>query len=178
MIELINYLCADLQDKESKKGNDGTMFNVEDCIALLTNNGSKTICEAMNRLFLENDITRLQWTALYYIRHSNRITQKDLADLLMISCPSSTNLVHRLMRAGLVSREDDPDDFRSKLLRITAKGEQAYLDSYPIVESFNASVTEGISDEDLKTFKDVFNKMLDNVRSKEGVQENDDSDCY
>ena len=120
------------------------MFNVEDCIALLTNNGSKTICEAMNRQFLENEITRLQWTALYFIRKSNRITQKDLANILMISYPSATNLVHRLIRAGFVTQEDDPDDFRAKLLRITAKGEKTYHDAYPIVERFNSSTTAQI----------------------------------
>ncbi len=143
------------------------MFNVEDCIALLTNNGSKTICEAMNRQFLENEITRLQWTALYFIRKSNRITQKDLANILMISYPSATNLVHRLIRAGFVTQEDDPDDFRAKLLRITAKGEKTYHDAYPIVERFNSSTTAQISEEDLTTFKNVLNKMIENIRAEE-----------
>lgn len=141
------------------------MFNVEDCIALLTNNGSKTICEALNRQFLENDITRLQWTALHFIRSNSRVTQKDLAGMLMISTPSATNLVHRLVRAGFITQEDAPDDFRSKLLRITEKGEEVYCNSYPIVESFNLHAISGISEEELAIFKNVLNKMIENVRT-------------
>lgn len=150
------------------------MFKVEDCIALLTNQGSKTICEAMNREFMENDITRLQWTALYFIRKNNRITQKDLSGMLMITTPSTTNLVHRLVRAGLITQEDDPDDFRSKLLRITAKGEKIYNESYPIVESFNRRATADISEHDLTVFKNVFHSMIQNIRSGEIKKQSDE----
>lgn len=151
------------------------MFQVEDCIALLTNNGSKSICEAMNRQFMKNDITRLQWTALYFIQKNNRVTQKDLAAMLMISTPSATNLVHRLVRAGYIIQEDDPDDFRSNLLRLTAQGEKVYKDSYPIVESFNSNATTGISDHDLTIFKNVLNTMIANIQTEEDKKRDKES---
>ena len=77
-------------------------FDVHDCIAFLTNSGGKSLDESMNRRFRGQDITRTQWTALYYIDRIPDITQKELAEAMMISGPSASNLVDRLETAGLL----------------------------------------------------------------------------
>ena len=59
-------------------------FDVHDCIAFLTNNGGKSLDESMNKRFRGQDITRTQWTALYYIDRIENITQKQLAEAMMI----------------------------------------------------------------------------------------------
>ena len=57
------------------------------------------------------------------------IFQEDGCDLttichhLAISRSAASQLVERLYREGLVTREDDPADRRSKIVRLTVKGE-------------------------------------------------------
>ena len=66
--------------------------------------GGKSLDESMNRRFRGQDITRTQWTALYYIDRIPDITQKELAEAMMISGPSASNLVDRLETAGRTGR--------------------------------------------------------------------------
>lgn len=143
------------------------MFDVHDCIAFLTNHGAKVLDESMNRRFAGHEVTRVQWTALYYIEHMGQpITQKELSAALFISEPSTTHLVNRLQAAGLVVRGSRKSDPRSNYLVLTDKGRQALEELYPIPVSFNRDATEGISEEDLATFKEVLRKMVRNVQEE------------
>ena len=141
------------------------MFDVHDCIALLTNSGAQAVCEALNNQFKKGGLTRTQWTALYFIDQTQKISQKDLAQAMMISEPSALHLIERLEGHGLVSRTGDPENFRAKLLFLTEKGKAALDELYPLVEQFNIDGIHDISAEDLDTFKRVMKKIVENVES-------------
>ena len=136
------------------------MFDVHDCIALLTNSGAKAVCEALNNQFKKGGLT-----ALYFIDQTQKISQKDLAQAMMISEPSALHLIERLEGHGLVSRTGDPENFRAKLLFLTEKGKAALDELYPLVEQFNIDGIHDISAEDLDTFKRVMKKIVENVES-------------
>ena len=146
------------------------MFDVHDCIAFLTNSGAKAVCEAMNDQFKKKDLTRTQWTALYFIDQHQKITQKNLARIMMISEPSVMHLIERLEARRLVVRSPDPENFRAKLLSLTDKGKSALHDLYPLVEKFNMEGTKNISPDDLDIFKRVMAQIVQNV---EGIARQD-----
>lgn len=52
----------------------------------------------------------------------DRLSQRELADLLLLGKPTVTTMLQRLERAGLVEREPDPDDQRVTRVRLTAEG--------------------------------------------------------
>lgn len=139
-------------------------FDVHDCIAFLTNSGGKSLDESMNRRFRGQDITRTQWTALYYIDRIDRITQKQLAEAMMISGPSASNLIDRLETAGLVLREDDESNGRVKHLVLTAEGRAKLTELAHIPVEFNEDAMKNVNAEDLETFKRVLREMVDSVK--------------
>ena len=139
-------------------------FDVHDCIAFLTNSGGKSLDESMNRRFRGQDITRTQWTALYYIDRIPDITQKELAEAMMISGPSASNLVDRLETAGLVLRREDRENGRVKHLVLTEEGAAKLHELAHIPVEFNEEAMKDVSAEDLETFKRVLAKMVESVK--------------
>ena len=144
------------------------MFDVHDCIAFLTNQGAKAVTEAMNEWFKTENLTRTQWTALYFVSQQNRITQKELAQTMLISEPSALHLVERLEKRGLLVRINDPDNFRAKLLFLTEKGRRALEELLPLVERFNEVGTRNIPSRDMEVFKRVMAQMIQNVSQADG----------
>ena len=139
-------------------------FDVHDCIAFLTNSGGKSLDESMNRRFRGQDITRTQWTALYYIDRIEDITQKELAEAMMISGPSASNLVDRMEAAGLVQRMEDRENGRIKHLVLTEAGADKLHELAHIPVEFNEDAMKDVSAEDVETFKRVLAKMVDSVK--------------
>ncbi|MBQ1407955.1 MAG: MarR family transcriptional regulator [Eubacterium sp.] len=139
------------------------MFDAHDCIAMLTNRGAKALDEEMNRRFSSEEITRVQWTALYFISIAGEMTQKELARALMISEPSASNLVSRMLSSDLLVRSADTRKSHAKSIKLSAKGKAVLDEIYPVVEDFNKVATSEISEEDLNTFKRVMAKMIESV---------------
>ncbi|WIB27385.1 MarR family transcriptional regulator [Curtobacterium sp. MCSS17_015] len=54
----------------------------------------------------------------------------DLADVLGVTSAAATQTVDRLVGRGLVERQPDPDDRRSRIIRLTADGERGLSEAY------------------------------------------------
>lgn len=139
------------------------MFNLEDCIAFITNKYNKEITELFNQRLQEHNITRVQWIALFYIGNNEGITQRDLAQILDSNESSIVRLIDRMEKENTVKREKDPTDRRVTKLFLTEEGMKKRDEILPIGEKFSKDCIKGISDEDLETFKEVLNKMVKNL---------------
>ena len=73
----------------------------------------------------EGGITPQQYQAMLAIktRASDSMAIKDLAQQLLLTHHATVQLVDRLCKAGLVVREPSPNDRRSVLVGMTARGE-------------------------------------------------------
>ena len=139
------------------------MFNLEDCIAFITNKYNKEITELFNQRLQEHNITRVQWIALFYIGNNEGITQRDLAQILDSNESSIVRLIDRMEKENIVKREKDPTDRRVTKLFLTEEGMKKRDEILPIGEKFSKDCIKGISDEELETFKEVLNKMVKNL---------------
>ncbi|MCL5784895.1 MAG: MarR family transcriptional regulator [Patescibacteria group bacterium] len=66
--------------------------------------------------------TFLQLNALRFISENDKITTTQLSEFLHVSLSSTTQLVERLVKTGLVKRVDDTKDRRVIRLSITLEG--------------------------------------------------------
>lgn len=74
-------------------------------------------------------------------------------------------IIDGLEKAGMVSREPNPNDGRSKLLKLTHQGHN-FFDSIEAIEAdFSKDLRQGLSAEDLKTFFRVSDQISENIRS-------------
>ncbi|MBU5485900.1 MarR family transcriptional regulator [Clostridium sp. MSJ-11] len=142
------------------------MFNLDDCIGIITSRGTKEIVEAFNHRLALHDITRVQWIALYYIGEEKGITQKDLADKMNIKESTVARLIDRMEKEGTVERIKNTEDRRVTKLHLTEKGSEKREAVIPIGEEFSREGIHGISQEHLKIFKEVLQQIITNVNTK------------
>ena len=139
------------------------MFNLDDCFALITSRSGKVFATRLEGRLASSGITRAQWIAMYYIYNSECITQRCLADKMTIKEPTVVRMIQKMEYDGFICRSGCHNDKRKKYLKLTEKGSKIYLELLPVVEKFKDDTIADISDEDLKVFKSVIEKMVENT---------------
>jgi DNA-binding MarR family transcriptional regulator len=85
----------------------------------------------------------------------------ELADAVLLSRSGVTRLVDRMERAGLVRREECPEDRRALYAALTPKGKRALDRAYPVhVRGIADHFGRHLSDEEAKTLAAALNRML------------------
>ena len=92
----------------------------------------------------------------------NKASMKDLAARIGRDKSTVTALVHKLIAAGYVTRERDPDDNRITYLRLTAKGRSLEQDFDEISENLIATAFSGFSQQERESMVKSVVKMLNN----------------
>ncbi|WP_054531746.1 MarR family transcriptional regulator [Erythrobacter sp. SG61-1L] len=74
--------------------------------------------------------------------------QVDIAKRLRIEGPTLTRMLDSLEKDGLVERLPDPNDRRTKLLRLTPEGEAVLKDVFAIADEWRFRLLDGFSPEE------------------------------
>lgn len=99
---------------------------------------------------------------IYY--HDGQLTQNALAHILGKDKSAMVNIINLLGAKGLVYRENNPNDRRQQLLRVTDKAKLAVPQIVETFENINADITSGISDADMRVFESVLTRMHQNFK--------------
>jgi DNA-binding MarR family transcriptional regulator len=90
-----------------------------------------------------------------------RLRMSELADAVLLSRSGVTRVVDRMVRAGLVRRDECPEDRRSLYAALTPKGTRALEGALPVhVQGIAHHFGRHISDEEAKTLAAALNRML------------------
>jgi DNA-binding MarR family transcriptional regulator len=76
--------------------------------------------------WIDSDLTMAQMKGLRSLAHHNPSTVTGFAGVLKISQPTASQLIDRLVQAGLAERSEDPQDRRRMLVRLSRKGQQLH----------------------------------------------------
>lgn len=68
------------------------------------------------------------YRVLFAISSAGRVVPNELARLSSVSTASMASMLSTLDRAGLITRDDDPDDGRRQIIGLTATGERLVAD--------------------------------------------------
>lgn len=74
------------------------------------------------------------------------------------------SIINLLTAKGFVYRENNPNDRREQLLKVTDKAKQAVPHIVETFKNINTNITEGISAADMKTFESVLLRMQSNIQ--------------
>ncbi len=91
-------------------------------------------------------------------------TPSELADLERVAAPSMTRTVNCLVERGLVSLSGNPNDGRSKLVSLTAAGQDALEQTVRARDDWMMQRLAGLSEADqevLRAATEVLNRVLD-----------------
>ena len=76
-----------------------------------------------NRKFIHTQgYSFAQMNSLFFIHHHKPVTVNALSCHMGISKGGASQMIERLVELGLVNREEDPEDRRSKILTLTEQG--------------------------------------------------------
>jgi DNA-binding MarR family transcriptional regulator len=96
-------------------------------------------------------ITAAQAGLLFYLGRHDGAPIGEAAEAIDVAPSAMTGLVDRSARAGLVERRADPSDGRALRLYLTGKGQAARADAKASLDTINALLSDGFSDDELNT---------------------------
>ncbi len=107
-----------------------------------------------------------EFTYLAYILENKHCTKSEIIFYMLQEKSTGTEILKRLLLAGLIKEQVDYKDKRSKRLALTAKGEKALFAMFPIMHQVSNTVVAYITEEE----KQIMHKLL--VKLEEGHRGN------
>lgn len=109
------------------------------------------------------DVNRYHYVLSLIYYHDGQLSQKALAELLGKDKSAIVNIINLLSAKGFVYRENNPNDRREQLLKVTEKAKRAVPHIVATFKSINADITRGIPEADMKIFESVLLRMQNNI---------------
>lgn len=122
------------------ESSENPMFAVFDLIGAIERRAQRIVATTLSEAGLTPD----QYLALASLREKDGRPLREIADALRCSPSTVTGLIDTMEEKGLVAREANPEDRRSHLVRLTAKG-RGLRESTPDLEDFYEGCAMGMS---------------------------------
>ena len=105
-----------------------------------------------------------QLRAMRRVWTKGETTLADICATLKRDKGQVTRIIDGLCKLELLTREPNPNDGRSKLLKLTPQGHRFFEAIEEVEAEFSAELTRGISKEDLSVFFKVSDSLSENIR--------------
>lgn len=106
-------------------------------------------------------------------RYPDGIKISDVADYLKISRPSTTTLIKKLEKYGLVEKIAQPRNDRNTLVRLTRKGRLFSTYQRRYRERMASKISDGLSDDEMRVLYEGFCKLnqlfIDSINESEEI---------
>ncbi|MFN8516894.1 MAG: MarR family transcriptional regulator [Thermomicrobiales bacterium] len=113
----------------------------------------------MYRRMLEHDLTLAELVVLKQLQRGG-LTVAAAADCLHLSPSAASRAVDRLVRDGLIRREENPDDRRQKLITMTPAGRELLGDMDVVFADRQRQIIAALDDEEQEQFRALIARML------------------
>lgn len=133
-------------------------------VAILIKKAALVIEKLSNPVLAPYELTHTQYKILMllYCNPGMPIRQIDIEEHFSMTNPSVTGIIQNLEKKGLVQRVQNPDDKRSKLLKLTEQAVSMETELRGLGESLERQVTEGLSEDERQQLILLLNKILKN----------------
>ncbi|WP_149084439.1 MULTISPECIES: MarR family winged helix-turn-helix transcriptional regulator [Microbacterium] len=128
----------------------------------------ESLFRAQHELFTEmaadfdhGDITQAEYDVLLTVTRAPDMTARlrDITANMLISQPSVSRLVDRMVTRGLVAKCPDPDDGRGALIRATEDGARAFRSLATVHGRSIATRMSRLDDDELRLLRDLADKL-------------------
>ncbi len=106
------------------------------------------------------EVSSVQFTSLSVLSRRPGISQADLGAELDLDRSTIADLIERMVRNGLVSREQSTEDRRRKVLHLTDAGERTLIELRPRVDRVEVLLLEALTPERGEALRDMLLAML------------------
>ncbi|MGL1919880.1 MAG: MarR family transcriptional regulator [Hyphomicrobiales bacterium] len=126
---------------------------------------SKVCSELSEKMLLPSGLTLKQWVLLTALWRGDGLTVGELAVYYRASEPSTSNLIARMEKKGLLVRKHDKLDRRQVKVFLTDEGRSLthLVDFYSQV---NEALLEGFSEAEKQQFTQMLERVIENSQKK------------
>ncbi len=141
------------------------IFNEQIITGFLIHDVARLRRNIVNNALSDIGLTRSQrWALAYVVRAGSKgIIQADLARAMNVGKVSLGTTIKHLEDAGLIKREQDPDDLRVKRVTATDQGLDATIQMTVVAERLNKEFWKGISKQQFAEFSNLLEVMMGNM---------------
>ena len=118
-----------------------------------------TSVRPMYRRMLEHDLSLAEFVALRQLQRGS-LTVAEAADCLHLSPSAASRAIDRLVRDGLIRREENPDDRRQKLITMTTAGRELLGDMDAVFAERQRQLVSVLDAEELEQYRALVARML------------------
>ncbi|MBK5721476.1 MarR family transcriptional regulator [Dysgonomonas sp. Marseille-P4677] len=122
--------------------------------------------QIIHRKIREHNID-VTFEMLHIMRRLNiaaKVNQQELANLTYKDKSSLSYLIKNMEKRGLVKREEDPTDKRSKLVLLTKKGEELHDEIRIIIENVYSEIEKNINKEHIQKCIDYMKEFTETIK--------------
>lgn len=149
-------------------------FRPEDAVSLCLLDLANAVSHQSEAVLAEAGLTAPQWTVLMNVagdvnfqdggNKGDGIFSSEIASARGLSRPHISATVTELIRKGLISQQDDPQDRRRKLLRVTPAGTEVLYRLQPRRQSINDRMMRDLNPEQRQRLLDLLLVVRRRVR--------------
>ncbi|HLZ89955.1 MAG TPA: MarR family transcriptional regulator [Puia sp.] len=123
----------------------------------------KQLAQQKLRELHDREITYEMLQVLSVLWNKHQINQQEVANATQKNKASLTPLIDSLVRMGLITRSEDPDDRRNKIITLTPKGKEYRKKFSPMIEDIYEVVRGDISDAKLREITTLLLIVKENI---------------
>ena len=133
-----------------------------DSIAILVKIASLEFDKVSNQILSPYELSNRQFKILKYIlwQEAGAVRQIDIENYFAMTNPTVTGLVQNMEKKGLVERVPNPEDKRSKLIRVTDKVRAIEPELMSLGSKLEESFTKNLNEEEKQQMKILLRKMI------------------
>ena len=110
------------------------------------------------------DMTAEQWGAILILLNGEAMTQGQLGERLHLEKSSVSRLTDRLEKRAWITRTNDPDDSRQKIVTPTQKAQDTVEHCATIARAILEDAQAGMSEDEMLTLKSLLSRLVVNLR--------------
>lgn len=126
---------------------DERFDRIEDCISFLSGKAAQSISRFSRERLAEWDLTPIQFAVLQALLQKPGQNASELGGFLVIDSATTTGVIDRLCKAGLLARAPDPDDRRVNRINLTSEGEQKIRAVQVVMQAINTEVADAFGED-------------------------------
>ena len=132
-------------------------------LSYLTNMISQDLAKLYTDKF---GISHTEWRVMAVLGISSGVSAALVAEKTAMDKVAVSRAINSMIKAGLVSRIFADDDKRRSELTLSDKGQKAYEKIVPLVQSYEKTLLEALSNDEQKSLDSVLGKLTEFVKEK------------
>jgi MarR family transcriptional regulator for hemolysin len=117
-----------------------------------------------NILRVETGQTRARWQVLFALAFAEQpVTLSEICRRVRVQWPTMVRVIESMVADGLILREDNPGDGRSKLARLTPRGVEVMEQIQPILDRERSRILARLSEEELRICAGLLNRIFEDA---------------